>query len=712
MKKILPAVAVFALWTMQGFAQSVQTAAFRAILLPSSEVPAGMGRAAARATVLIHVVRNSAGQATAGSVDFAVNYSLPHATTVTGLEIDSGGAGVNGQPVVQTGLSPDNPLELPAGQGTIRQQSQTISGAGLNLLGAVLQNPGQFYLNLKTSARPNGLIRGQLQVAFRTVLMTILRPENEVPIVTNEPNATAVATVIVYATHDNAGAITSTEVVFDVEYKYGQQTSFTGLAIHAGGSGTNGPSVVSAGLTAGDPVLSDSSGMGDFRRDVEVNVSSHAVQLAIAGLFTNPGAYYLNLDTPLNPSGDIRAQLRSADQTVFQLAMLPSNVVPPVTGLNASATAAIAIDTLRGPGGAIQAAVVFFDVAYLFPGFTTITDLELDEGVAGQPGTPITFSGLSPQSPVVSPSGQGTISRFSAISTLGGIANLENLFPDPSTGYVSLATSTNPGGALRGQLAAPLSLAHVTGVISGVGDPTLTTIAPGGLAMVLGANLAPVTADLSGFSGDRIPSELDGVQVLVAGLPAPLLRISPTAILFQVPFETRPGPAPIVVITAAVLALGPPAPGAPPSGPPPFMATVAPLAPALFFGPSGGTVTHLNGTPVTAASPAQPNEQVWVYGTGFGQTVSGPLLETAVPPQSTSGVAIAPVTATIGGKAAAVSNALPTPGFLGLYQALVTVPSGLAPGLQALMVTVGGVPSNTVNIAIGLGAAPAMATAP
>ena len=59
----------------------------------------------------------------------------------------------------------------------------------------------------------------------------------------------------------------------------------------------------------------------------------------------------------------------------------------------------------------------------------------------------------------------------------------------------------------------------------------------------------------------------------------------------------------------------------------------------------------------------------------------------------------APVTATIGGKPAAVVYSIASPGFAGLYQVAVTVPAGVT-GNVALVITGGAAASNSVTIAV------------
>ena len=58
------------------------------------------------------------------------------------------------------------------------------------------------------------------------------------------------------------------------------------------------------------------------------------------------------------------------------------------------------------------------------------------------------------------------------------------------------------------------------------------------------------------------------------------------------------------------------------------------------------------------------------------------------------------MTATIGGQPAQVQFAGLAPSYVGLYQVNVQIPSGLPPGTATLVLSAGGVPSNTVTLVL------------
>jgi len=91
-------------------------------------------------------------------------------------------------------------------------------------------------------------------------------------------------------------------------------------------------------------------------------------------------------------------------------------------------------------------------------------------------------------------------------------------------------------------------------------------------------------------------------------------------------------------------------------------------------------------------------EVLIIWATGLGQTTPALLTGALVsfPPQSDT----ATVTATIGGQDAKVIYSIASPGFAGLYQIAVTMPSGVAAGTAPVVLKMGSATSATVNIAV------------
>jgi len=684
MKRIaLLLLAAASLW-----GRSAETVYFRAILSPANEVPAINIEASGTATVRAHIVRDDAGQVAEGSVDFVAGYSFPGPVTITGMHIHNGPAGVNAGVVINSGLSGTNSVTDATGRGTLDLQGQVRPGddAGVAALRGMLANPSGYYLNIHTTDFPGGVIRGQLQRAETALFMGLMSPLNEVPAITGV-DASGTSSVLVITTRDAAGAFTSAQMIFDVNYRMPGQVTFTGFHIHNGPAGVNAGVIFNTGIGAGAAsVVSDPSGVGRITRPVEVNLGVPAQATSLAGLLANPAGYYINLHTTEYPGGVIRAQLRPTDTMRFPVTMLPSNEVPPVA-IDASGPARVGVHTVRYEDGSVQAGVVVFDVDYRFPGAVEFTGLHIHNGAAGTNGPVIINTGLSAASSVKSETGFGNIFRSVIVADAAGLDTLNSLVANPEKHYVNLHTTVNPAGVIRSQLAAADTAAPVVNAMIAANlDKNATTVAPGGLVSIFGTNLAKVTVDLSGWQGQALPDLLNGVAVAVGGARARLLYVSPGQVNAALAMETPAG--------QQLLSLNN---GNAPSAPVPV--TVAQAAPAIFFGPAGAlALKNADFSLVGADNPAHAGDVVLLYATGFGQTT--PALGTGVLAPASPLSNTVPATVTIGGKNADVVYSIAAPGFAGLYQVAVRVPAGLLAGNQPVVITAGGMSSNSAGLAV------------
>lgn len=136
---------------------------FTALLSPANEVPAvsnseSSTRGAAQIT--FDVTRDSANAITAAGATFYFQVTgLQEGTNILGAHIHTGGAGVNGPIVVNTGLSATSSLAIPA--GTVEYRGVRVA-VDPTLAQSIVNNPGAFYFNVHTPANPGGVARGQL----------------------------------------------------------------------------------------------------------------------------------------------------------------------------------------------------------------------------------------------------------------------------------------------------------------------------------------------------------------------------------------------------------------------------------------------------------------------------------------------------------------------------------------------------------------------
>jgi adhesin/invasin len=95
--------------------------------------------------------------------------------------------------------------------------------------------------------------------------------------------------------------------------------------------------------------------------------------------------------------------------------------------------------------------------------------------------------------------------------------------------------------------------------------------------------------------------------------------------------------------------------------------------------------------PDESFSPAHAGDILTAYGVSWGATSPAAVVGSLAPAGAAN--ITADYTLTVGGKTAVTSYAGLAPTFAGLYQVNFTVPSGLTPGNQPIVLTVGGVPT-------------------
>ena len=196
-------------------------------------------------------------------------------------------------------------------------------------------------------------------------------------------------------------------------------------------------------------------------------------------------------------------------------------------------------------------------------------------------------------------------------------------------------------------------------------------VAPGSLATIFGTGLASGTDSASAFP---LPTTLDGASVTMGGISAPLVYASPTQINFQVPSSVQSG-------SVALVVNGPG--GASAS----FTVTVTASAPALFQ-------SSVNGS----SAPAASGSVISVYLTGIG-AVNNAVADGTPASASPLETATATFSATIGVQSATVQFLGRAPGYAGLDQANIQVPT-LPSGSYPLVITVGGYLSASATISV------------
>ncbi|MEO8368274.1 MAG: CHRD domain-containing protein [Candidatus Solibacter sp.] len=660
-------------------AQTADVAYFRAVMLPSNEVPAVNATVRGMADMIAHVVRDSSGQIVSGTVDFVIHSNFDVERPATGLHIHSGGPTVAGPVVINTGLTAATGLVVKAGADVVRRPAQVeTNAAALAALKGLFTNPQDYYVNIHTTDNPGGIMRGQLQPAIRKVLMGVMSSDNEIPV---QATGSGMGLVVAIATLNSGGGLATGVTYQTINYKLFDSTNFTGMHIHQGAAGINGPVVINTGIPSTTLVDPNGGVVGPYYTEID---TTNAAQVAtFANLFLNPQSTYINIHTNLHPGGAIRAQLRDTDAMAFPITLDSANEVGAVT-LKGTAPSVITVRTLRNEDGSVAAGSVFFDVNYRLPSAATFNGLHLHDGPKGVNGpvsVPMipTYDGNT-----VTDTGFGNYYNWTP--GLMTLATLNDITINPENHYANIHSTVDPAGTARAQLAANLTATPTVGAVVAANlDTNATSVAPGGLITIYGTNLTKVSTGLDGWAGRVLPGSLNGTSVTIGGKSAAILYVGATQINAQVPSDVTPGQQPVVVKSAIGTTTA-------------FTVTVAATAPAIFYAPVAAVLKNADFSLVSAANPAKVGDVILVYSTGLGATSASLPTGTLVPPTTTANTTV-PVTATIGGKPAAVAYAIASPGFAGLYQVAITVPAGVT-GSSAIVLTQGTVNSNSVAIPV------------
>jgi uncharacterized protein (TIGR03437 family) len=209
-------------------------------------------------------------------------------------------------------------------------------------------------------------------------------------------------------------------------------------------------------------------------------------------------------------------------------------------------------------------------------------------------------------------------------------------------------------------------------------------MAPGSLASFFGTFTNAGTATAQSFP---LPKSLGNVEVLVNGVAAPLLYVSPTQINFQVPSRLE---TPVQVLAEVKVGGGTVGRG---------------QITSLAGGPGLFVAVNLNNQPIAAGTPLRRGEAFVIYATGHGElsaalddgqpAPANPLITTKDKPR-----------VTIGGVEAEVLFSGLTPGLAGLWQINAVVPAAAPTGANVPLVVTQGQVSNVLMLNIASAAAP------
>jgi uncharacterized protein (TIGR03437 family) len=229
-------------------------------------------------------------------------------------------------------------------------------------------------------------------------------------------------------------------------------------------------------------------------------------------------------------------------------------------------------------------------------------------------------------------------------------------------------------------------------VVSNASFASGAPLAPGAFVAIFGSNLASSTA-LAGSL--PFSTNMGGAQVFLGGEALPLQYAANGQINAIIPYD-----APVNATQQLIVEQG----GAYSM---PETILLATAQPAVFtVDQSGGgagaiTVVKSNGKQFQSspAMPAAAGDVLEIFCSGLG-AVTPAVLAGSAAPASPPAKTVNQVTATVGGQPVQVAFAGLAPGFAGLYQVNVSVPSGITGDAVPVVLTVAGASSPPVTVAI------------
>jgi len=427
---------------------------FRPAMGADQEVPAVNLDAEGAALIEVQVNRDpQTGAITSGTVTFDVDYRFPAPVTITGLHIHNAAPGANGPVVIDTGTNSTSTAITDATRGNVFRVVEITSSNtnGIAALNGLFADPTQYYVNMHTTVNPGGVIRGQLSRNSYSFYNEMTQAEENPP---TGVAGTANSMTTIRVDRDATGNITAGTVRFNVAYNMGTATTFTGLHIHNGKIGVNGPVVINTGLSGAASVATNPDGTGSpIVRDVNLTPSDTGFDF-MRGVLENPENYYVNIHSTQFAGGVVRAQL--AKETYhFKTVMSTANEVPPITTVDTAATGWVTVKINRNAAGALTGGTVTFDVNYTNGGPITFTGLHIHYPAPAGANGPVTINtGISGAASVASTTGSGNITRVVNVDTgnAAGINTLNALITAPDTAYINLHTTQFGGGVVRSQM--------------------------------------------------------------------------------------------------------------------------------------------------------------------------------------------------------------------------------------------------------------------
>ena len=317
----------------------------------------------------------------------------------------------------------------------------------------------------------------------------------------------------------------------------------------------------------------------------------------------------------------------------------------------------------------------------------------------------------NPTPGTVTISGGGASLGFSATVTSGSdwLSVSPTSGTTPTTGTATLTVTVTPGNLVAAQY---IGTILISGTGAGTGStsinvnlavtaplPTINSvvnaasyirgaISPGEIVTIFGTAIGPAAAAYATIdpSNGKLATTIGGVQVLFAGIPAPMIYAGSTQVSAIVPYEMAPISSPSVWIRYVGQTSNA------------FQLASATTMPGLFAqntqGSGPGAILNQDFSVNGPGNPAAKGSIVMVFMTGEGATsppsFTGKITTPSLPPPQVTPAPLLPVSVLINGYPALWTYAGEAPGLAaGLMQLNVQIPLNAASGPLSIQVYVG-----------------------
>ena len=438
------------------------------------------------------------------STQFVIDYAgVANPATVTGLDVRRGltpsSAGIS--VVDLTSVLAASPAVLSNGSGKIVRQGPELDFTALTT------SLADYSIRIQLDNGDTWLVLGSVipvqteLVALAGLTPATLAAGNSIP-----ANTTGAGALTASIARDATGAIASAEIRFDLRYRTAGSifapSSINKVDIHLRGAG--GPVVLDAG-TAKLPFSLPDGTIAFPPRQIDAASNSADVQV-LESLIQDPTAYYFDVHTDRNPTGEIGGILQRTENFRLLVHGDPADGAPE-PGI---ADSLVTVNALRDAKGYVAGLVTFdflyrnFNPGAIHRGMTTFN------GASELTAEPLTFDALV-NDLVVRSNGIGGLSL--SVPLLGDSPLLASLVSQTPATFGAILNTTSGG---------VVSLSVITqDFVPGV--PSITTITPA----------ISTPGSIISIAGNSLSAN---PQLYIGGYPAALVEpSSPNKIVARVP---------------------------------------------------------------------------------------------------------------------------------------------------------------------------------